>query len=546
MTSLPHLPPRPWLVPGDPGHGGYRRLVQAPPAPYLLRLDLGGCAPSDRIRPLVSFVHVTDLHVTDTQSPSRVEYLDRLGEDGSPVFSTVGRVGTYRPQDALTHQVVEAMARAVRAIGTGPVLHAPATFAVCTGDASDNAQQNESDASIALLTGGAMVIPDSGDLNRYDGVGSSEFYDPLYWHPDGTPEGEADDVPRTSWGYPVVPGLLDAVRRPFSATGLGLPWYPVAGNHDLLLAGTVPPSARLQRVSVGRRKLSGLPPTHWEELAHVLGDHARQPPDVMASLAPGPFHNVAPDRRRRFVNSDTWRNLHATSRGGDHNYYTVVHGPLTFVMLDTVNPEGGWQGSLDLAQFTWLEATLRAGSSRWSDADGTEHRSDRTDRLFVLCSHHPLEMLVNPWSPDGVTRVLAPQVEALLHQFPNVVAWVNGHTHRHRIFALGASAGESGGCWQITTASHIDWPQQSRVIEIGLDLATEQLIIATTTIDHAGHVDPRNGSLDDIETLAGWSRELSSNHWPYREAIVAAGSQSQHRNVIAVRPLPSYLLRAVQ
>lgn len=536
----------PGITPGDPGDGGYRPLLRIPRAPHLLRRDLGGCAPSGHTRPLVSFVHVTDLHVTDAQSPSRVEYLDRLGEVGSPVVGTVGRIGTYRPQETLTHQVVEAMARALRAMGTGPVLGGPVSFAVSTGDAADNAQYNEVHASIALLTGGATVIPDSGDPDRYDGVGGSDFYDLHYWHPGGTPPGEVDDLPRACWGYPVIPDLLDAARRPFTATGFGLPWFPVAGNHDLLLAGTVPPSPRLGRVSTGGRKLKELPPAQWGELARILHDHARRPPDVFVQLAPGPFRRVASDRRRGFVDSSTWRSLHPMPDKKDRAYYSIERGPLTFVMLDTVNPEGGWQGSLDHEQFTWLEATLQAGSSRWKDGAGTEHRSDRPDRLFVLCSHHPLDMLVNPWSTTGVTRVLAPQVEALLRRFPNVVAWVNGHTHRHRITPVCTGTGTAGGAWEITTASHIDWPQQSRVIEVGFDPANEQLVIATTTIDHTGRVDPHGAPLDDIDTLAGWSRELAANHWPYRDAIIAAGPHSAHRDVIAVRPLPSHLVGAVR
>ena len=245
------------------------------------------------------------------------------------------------------------------------------------------------------------------------------------------------------------------------------------------------------------------------------------------------------------MDPSTWRNLHSVLGEGDRTYYNIERGSLTFLMLDTVNPEGGWQGSLDREQFSWLEATLQAGSSRWTDPDGTMHRSNRADRLFVLCSHHPLETLINPWSVAGVTRVLAPQVEALLRRFPNIVAWVNGHTHRHRVASICTGAAGNGGFWQITTASHIDWPQQSRVVEIGFDQATTQLVIATTTVDHVGRVDPRSGSLGDIETLAGWSRELAANHWPCRDANITTGAQAEHRNVIAVRPLPSHLIGAV-
>ncbi len=63
-----------------------------------------------------------------------------------------------------------------------------------------------------------------------------EVADERYWHPDG---GEPD-LPRSRFGFPEVPGVLAAARRPFRATGLGLPWYAVHGNHDNMLQGTVP------------------------------------------------------------------------------------------------------------------------------------------------------------------------------------------------------------------------------------------------------------------------------------------------------------------
>ena len=64
-----------------------------------------------------------------------------------------------------------------------------------------------------------------------------------------------------------------------------------------------------------------------------------------------------------------------------------------------------------------------------------------------------------------------------------VVAWVNGHTHRNEITAHRRP--EGGGLWEINTASHIDWPQQSRLIELA-DNRDGTLSIFTTMVDHAG------------------------------------------------------------
>lgn len=89
-------------------------------------------------------------------------------------------------------------------------------------------------------------------------------------------------------------------------------------------------------------------------------------------------------------------------------------------------------------------------------------------------------------------------------------------------------AGDRGTWWKITTASHIDWPQQARIIEIAADEAG-RLFIACTSLDHQGLVDPRVGLLDDPLTLAGWSRELSAN---LRESAGDAAGRPAGRNVI--------------
>ena len=211
--------PWPTIQASKPGPSGWRRLGLGPAEAHQVRTDLGGHGPLGTLRPLVSFLQVSDLHVTDAQSSIRAEWLDRLGDDDSPLRSVLGPIGTYRTQESLTAQVVEAMARRLRGIDTGPVAGGPIGFVVSTGDAADNAQANEVEAAIGLLTGGTVVAADSGDRSRWEGVGAADAYDPRYWHPDGTPPGEQVDRPRSRYGFPLVPGLLDAARRPFAAGG---------------------------------------------------------------------------------------------------------------------------------------------------------------------------------------------------------------------------------------------------------------------------------------------------------------------------------------
>ena len=68
-------------------------------------------------------------------------------------------------------------------------------------------------------------------------------------------------------------------------------------------------------------------------------------------------------------------------------------------------------------------------------------RGGHHDRLFVIFSHHTIGSMNNA---AGVGRVLGPAVRDLLLRFPNVVLWVNGHTHRNTVTPYSRSRRRSG------------------------------------------------------------------------------------------------------
>jgi hypothetical protein len=110
-----------------------------------------------------------------------------------------------------------------------------------------------------------------------------------------------------------------------------------------------------------------------------------------------------------------------------------------------------------------------------------------------------------------------------------VVAWVNGHTHEHTV-TFHAGAGRAGGFWEITTASHIDWPQQSRLIEFA---AIDGMIVIGCTVLDTQAPNAYSGAGDPAD-LAALSRELSANDWKCRIHRVGSGTAAD-RNVILSR-----------
>lgn len=524
---------------GRPNARGYARLVRGPAEPHVVRTGLGIPARAGRARrrrPLAAFVQLSDVHVVDVQSPLRVEWTDRFDDPGPTVTGIFG--SAYRPQEMLSGQIADAMVRRINAIRTGPVTGRPLSLAIQTGDNSDNSQYNEVRWNIDLLDGGRVRV-DSGDLTRFEGVADDDptWYDRAYWHPHGAPAGRTRDVPAVRHGFPLVTGLLDAARRPFRAAGLAMPWYCAFGNHDGLVQGNFPAATlQLNAIATGPVKVisppAGLAPAKVLEqlragdLAGLLGSLA---------LTPG-ARPVTPDARRRLLDRAAIVEEHftttgtpvghgftAANRADGTAYYHVDRGRCRFVVLDTVNPNGYANGSIDQTQFDWLEALLKRSA----------------DKVVMVFSHHTSTTMDNPLvgtGGDPEPRVLGDAVLALLLAHGAVVAWINGHTHRNAITAhqrpRGGGPG-TGGLWEINTASHIDWPQQSRIIEV-TDNDDGTLSIFTTMVDHAAPLAHRG--LGGPVQLASLARELAANDWHDRTDAGLGRRTDRNTELLVRRP----------
>ncbi|MFC9651096.1 TIGR03767 family metallophosphoesterase [Streptomyces sp. NPDC056937] len=470
----------------------FRRLGDGPGWRRVVRETLAAPRPgrAQRRTVLSSFVQLTDLHLVDVQHPVRTEYLRSQQLSG------------WRPQEALTVPGAVALIEQINALKAGPATGTPLAFAVTTGDNTDNNSRAELDWFLTVMSGG-RISPNTGDLQRYEGVQNSD--ERLFWHPE---DSRRDTDKRL--GYPRIDGFLAAAIRSVNSPGLRIPWYSTVGNHDGLASGAMAdPSGFLAEFAVGAKKLYGIPDAEAKQLLKLLskgGDPNGQKLIDLLRRSKRAMRSITADPRRAPFGPREYLTAHldperagagpaghgytAANLDDDTLYYTFPMGEnVTGISLDTTDRGGHYTGSLNTAQLNWLKRKL------------AEHR----DGYVVIFSHHNSWTMTNT-HPDpahpGEARHNGDEVLALLKRNRNVLAWVNGHSHRNSILP-------HGSFWEISTASHIDFPQLARVIEIA-DNGDGTLSLFTTLIESAA---PHRTDFEDLSQtgLAALYRELSHN-----------------------------------
>jgi 3',5'-cyclic AMP phosphodiesterase CpdA len=482
LTNLSVLSHQQRLVAGRVLRAGsrapYRAVEAAAGETHQVRNDLEGSSVEHRVpvgEVLACIAHLTDLHVTDVQSPARFEFINR--EYADPRFREL--LPMHRPQEALNAHAIAAMVRTLNAVGTAPITGKPIDLAIMSGDAVDNAQWNELATFAALLDGGQVRVDSGGE--RYEGVQSPGWPDDFFWKPDGGAKGE--DLMRAAYGFPHIPGLLERALGPFRSAGLRMPWLGCHGNHEEVSQGVGIVTPALAAAMVGFHKPIGLPDGLDRDT--VIETFVRRPEAFMA----GPDLPVTPDADRRpFTRGE----FDLAIRQDGTAYYVRDTPAVRFVVLDTVCTAGGADGCIDEDQVGWLERRL------------TEAR----DRPVVITSHHTLDTLGNKRRAGGSRYIESSRLLDVVHAAGNVVLWLNGHIHANAIRPRPDRRGNGRGFWEVTTCSLVDWPCQARLIEL-FDAGDGLLAIACTMVDHDGPADPA-GAVEP-EQMAGLHRELAGN-----------------------------------
>ncbi|MCZ7582793.1 MAG: hypothetical protein M5R36_05350 [Deltaproteobacteria bacterium] len=405
-------------------------------------------------------------------------------------------------------------------------------LAVSLGDNTDNAQANEMAIFIDILDGGGLTgaIPgwtrvDSGDLSVDDETGLNRGERDI-----GIQQFDADNNITNPFFRPEEPDSNADMRTSglMTPSGGAVPWFTVVGNHDALNTGNFDPQSGLTFFSpddyTGPYSAFGFIPgiatlveywranpdqplrldggifgvdMDWRTVLSLLDGAGYIPADMsvdrddrfdldeLLAGTPGVGADdgvtVAADEGRAFIGRGGMIELvHDTGHGFQDNnddgevdaldggwfrrdWVDLVPGddrPIRYLNLDSTQVSTLAEGGIGDDQFAWLQAELDAAVD--------------DEVLVIVVSHH---------SPGSIVTGSA-ELVAMLNACPNVILHLVGHGHRNAITPRPApDADPLFGYWEVQTPSSIDFPQQSRIVEI-VDNRDGTGTVFVTLFDH--------------------------------------------------------------
>lgn len=474
---------------------------------FVTRQELAAGSRSNNANLMLRFLHYTDDHILDDegQTINGAAFTDPI----YPIFESAQRLQEEYSDEVLNNLI---------GLTNDCLKRYPAEFMIVTGDSADLTTVAEARRFIDNLDGTfdqlsafekncvsalpagtpAPVIDQACTRFTGRGVPDSQSEDPNVDDPSfqftltrtvrqllnqfaaqmgRAADGSLDPSRQTLTRSPGLPAELrcNEGEKDCPNQALKTPWYIAFGNHDGYLRGTA-------AVGAGVNELSFL----------TSGRHHMNQREFINEF----FETRSQPKGHGFNLADATRRSDADPRNDGYYAFNAGAGKFRMIVLNTIidgtdprlptdlirNPLALSDGTVDAAQFAWLQAQLKQA---WS-----------AKQLVMVFSHHPdLTFAEFGLFAQAVpTDVTAAQVNAELASFPNVLAWVAGHTHLHRVRAFEVKpaadglAGSNGvvttpvscrqtgkasdgrsycrGFWQIETASLIDFPQEQRLVEV--------------------------------------------------------------------------------
>jgi metallophosphoesterase (TIGR03768 family) len=409
---------------------------------------------------LLTFFCLSDIHITDKESPSQSLW---PGSQTEPDFTNNspppgnGNSSCYSPVILRTTQVLDAAVKTANALNR----LMPFDFGMSLGDDCNSAQYNELRWFINVMDG-KYIIPSSG----------------------------------TNAGADTID-----YQKPYQAAGLNpsIPWFQVLGNHDHFWCGSLVVNDYLRQSCTNNTVLlmGDLDTQGENSRAEYLGvvDGSTPYGNVIGA---GPVTNfivggvtnaptIAADTNRYSLTRSNWMRefFNTSSQPVGHGFsqsnvtndfacYSFVpkaNLPLKVIVLDDTmtdtNFDFNGQGGLDDTHFNWLTNEIQLGQD--------------ADQLMIIAAHIPIELIDVPQGTNLIS-ISEPQLLAALHEYPNLILWVAGHMHRNNIKSEMSTNGPAYDFWEIENPSLRDFPQEFRTFEI-LRNTDNTISIVTTDID---------------------------------------------------------------
>jgi len=447
---------------------GYGTWTYGPGIEFAKRLDIMPTTYSGasitHTASLLNFFTITDIHITDKESPAQAIFMGYKG----------GSSSAYSPVMLYTTHVLDAAVQTINALHKQNPFH----FGISLGDTSNSAQFNELRWYIDVLDG-KKINPDSG----------------------------VKDDP--------VPGPLNDFQDGYKAAGLdkSIPWYQALGNHDHFWTGFLPADNYVRQTLISEDIINlgnaFIDPLGLDSRGFYMGSIDGRTPygDIIGAGPVGDFTNppkvLAADPNRRSLSRGEWINEFFTTTsspvGHGFNQADMAKGfacyafepksdiPIKVIVLDDTQRDddpndpvalgfgqgsyGYGHGELDSVRYDWLVNELDKGQ-----AEG---------KLMIIAAHEPIGVETAPsmmaWNPAAETKLFSK-----LHTYPNLVLWIAGHRHVNTVTAFKSpdATRPELGFWQVETSSLRDFPQQFRTFQIVRN-SDNTISIFTTDVDPA-------------------------------------------------------------
>ena len=273
---------------------------------------------------------------------------------------------------------------------------------------------------------------------------------------------------------------------------------PFAGTEPIV----VPPDPR--RCFLAKAEEQQAPPASPCETGGWIEQHSRTtgtPVGHGFALAPPPPNDKeceGVDRRDDGCQAATLGRPQVAVQNHDGYYSFLPRPKLRFVVLDTVTDECPIEpfcseGSIDDAQFQWLDDQIEEAAVMGQYVLVFSHHTLETTRLPSSdTTEYPIHFGRRGFRQGPGNPASGETLEELYCRSPNVLAHVDGHEHENFVKSYtcleSEPAKQAGGFTEISTAAHIDWPQQARMIELVED--RRQVSFVLTIIDHDGPAYP--------------------------------------------------------